>query len=649
MGKRTRNQAVQGRRHLAILFAMVAVIILAAAIFGKPTITGRVVQDQEDIIYCQGYDEALVPSTSLSPCYPEFVSFKQASQPQPPLPQFIDPLLLMSIAYAESTCDSSLKGGIMQVDACRDDPACAPPQVQIARGTDIFRDAYSTLQQQSFDGKQLGPQELLILSLFAYNRGKQTALRAAEIYAAGGFEQGSPYPAQTSTLLSSMRKACQDVFTLDCAGTQTLCKYDARGNDKCSYYGYGSLYPEKVLSYYQDFCRDTGGKLEEGVFDFSQVGLRSVGSYTMEPHFRVSVPYDAKTFDTVAEFVETAVAQCTDDVENCLDDQVRIFNEQEEGIQLTRECETGVERVFYDLLENIYDCAQTKEGCLCAVLPSYTDEEIEELGLQGKDEYASYRGYFADFDGTYDFTVDGRIFSLEETRLQHTLPNNLPLALPARISFDLDDDGIDAVELFDASGKEVDREENLYLYGSPGEQEKLLGSVDSGSLYALPDQQVSIDVSRTCTINKTIFTVCAVTQPLPHLDPYGGLATGETKIRFGVFLKDTVPPPLVQDVTAQQDTLSGGDTSITWDPSPARDVAYYVIHYGAFAFSDTGQAAGHHSLEYEPYDSGSGDPYVLSIPKGYTHVAVTAVDHQGNEDARVASACITDEFGACIA
>jgi hypothetical protein len=221
----------------------------------------------------------------------------------------VDSLILMSVANTESGCDPGINaGGIMQVDrACllatpreiREDPAqiaswaCPTPEAQIEEGTKVFATYYD-----EFRG--LPPNQAIILTLFAYNRGADIAKKAKEYVDAGASVQDAMYQACVNNFLTSKStvdrtKTWEEYFNQILKATEPE-KYKefATATD---YYcvATGPRYPVNVINTYETACKQIGGTISES----GSTG----GRYAVNANFKFDLDYSFSEFDLLSQSI----------------------------------------------------------------------------------------------------------------------------------------------------------------------------------------------------------------------------------------------------------------------------------------------------------------------------------------------------------
>ncbi|MBI4439374.1 hypothetical protein HY638_00210 [Candidatus Woesearchaeota archaeon] len=350
------------KKKILIAAAMLAIIIpLAFSLFES----GKKV----DIPYCNGYYINDIPATDLKPCAKYFETFDSTI----PDDSGIDPLLMVSLAYQESACNPNIPGGIMQDRNCLNPGACPDVQSQIAAGVNHFISDFNALYSKEMTGEQA-----LKLSLFAYNRGLQTAKNALQ-----KMDRGMPID-------DAMKEACYGVFKEEGKGC-LYCRLDSKGNDKCTHPGYGAKYPERILGIYGGACGKLGGtiqsesvlvdKLTEGVKYLP--GRESLGSYSVRPTFEIRSNKELmSSFNELKSKADTLKSACasSENLEKCVNENRAILESADMKLS---DCETQDEKTVHRVMEAYMLCKNSpEENCYCDVNLNMPPEEESSVTIE---------------------------------------------------------------------------------------------------------------------------------------------------------------------------------------------------------------------------------------------------------------------------
>ncbi|MEM7819447.1 MAG: transglycosylase SLT domain-containing protein [Candidatus Aenigmatarchaeota archaeon] len=201
-------------------------------------------------------DASQLSDTKLSKCAQYFETFKKYWEQNRLKASGIDLLFLLTLSYGESSCSMSSQStsghGLMQIvqgtanDMCKDigayDEIIRDSEKNINCGTRIFYEYLNDVRKQG-----VSDNEVLIFTLFSYNRGNGAMRRAVELRNEG------------KDLIIAMRDACYEFFEKgvygDCGGQKT--------KEKCCYEeGYGAKYPEKYIKIYNEVCKQLKGTIQ---------------------------------------------------------------------------------------------------------------------------------------------------------------------------------------------------------------------------------------------------------------------------------------------------------------------------------------------------------------------------------------------------
>jgi hypothetical protein len=563
--------------YLAIaLFVMIGLFVVIdtgytarKAKTGFEDLTGAVVTRDEDagLMYCNNYDInnlADVTVDSLSGVKKDvkgclaYADIFSTYINQNGL-EGIDPLLLMSIASQESNCNPNANArGIMAVDdPCGKSPtACPTVEKQIDEGTKNFISNYNALKNKGISQK-----DAFILTLFGYNRGVGTATKAAE-KVAGGMDVNS-------AMLDSCSVNFRDTPDV-CQGDYSLCRFDSKGNDKCTDPGYGAKYPELILDLYRKYCEAAKGEIKNGIYISTALGS---GTYQVSPHFTTRMQYDLSDYDIIKTFSEDVKAACVDSVETCFQEQVQKFNAQNQTSRLNTDCESGSVKVFYDFMERLQECSeQNLTACGCSLMMYYDQQTITDKHLAGH--------YEIDFEQA-DGIVMARMVSPRQTF--YSFRTRVNYSMPKRYTFSYTDTGEYAGSLF-YEGQATNYDgQKLYLYMYGNATANMSFRYDNGDyVFADATRIDGDDPSAICSYQKKKFRLCLESsQTIDHLDEHQNLVHENVLIKFAVGLYDVTAPAAVSGLTMTN--VSDYAYLIEWE-NPDEKILGYTVYISDTAF-----------------------------------------------------------------
>lgn len=355
------------------------------------------------------YDEEnlkKLENTEFSGCYKHHAIFKKYTDEIG-----VDPLLIYSLVLQESSCNSNIPGGIMQVDdPCLFKNTCTTVDIQIDEGFKEFRQNYD------YAAKGVDEETAMTLTLFAYNRGKSVADKALTY-----FQQGQ-------TLYDSMVKACNEKYDQPGNGC-TLCHYTKAGQDKCIDPGLGAKYPERIFENYKKACTAVQGSYKgtqtqtptptqtttttptQSQTATTQTPTTNTQTqttdysnmiYKINPSFNLPTDYDSSTFESVQPQIKALQLECNNslNIKQCITEYVE--NNADKGWDF--ECEDNAKEVMANFYDQYYSCAKytTDTDCLC------------EIGLETPQEIMGDYSFVIDKDseGNTVFLLNGENYNV---------------------------------------------------------------------------------------------------------------------------------------------------------------------------------------------------------------------------------------------
>lgn len=531
------------------IFAVVAlgIIIFSIADYQKQEtqkITGFAVKDP-GMTFCNNYefeDNKLLAISSLRSCarYKDTILAEMARLGL--LDLGIDPLLIISLAQQESSCNPQDARGLLQVDDCANGRLdCPDENTRIREGLKIFKSYYEALKAKGIVGD-----DLLHLTLFAYNRGLGTSYKAIE-----KINQGE-------ALRKAMEDSCAEVFSRQCYGTSVYCRYTLQRKDKCVDEGLGAGYPAKILERYKANCKNLGGNFEQGFFSYSKTSIKKFGIYEISPGFSVTKSHNIKIYDELWDFSDKVIKECTENVGACVEQKKDEFNQNHEDIQFKACGYTAPEKVFYKTLEKIHDCfeANHSDSCVCSITEDFQEEVFrlnygiffEELPISGEEGYYYGVNIKSSASSLFDSLVD---IKLAET---HILHSGYELGF-SEIKFKYGEDN--GKKSFESKTDNLKGLKNLYLYlDDSGKTPKylLVGINNNGNLVS-SNGYLNIDAESVgeCPANKTKYVFCAYTEEsMINTEEYQDFYTKKTSqqavempliIRFSLYLEEHPKQP----------------------------------------------------------------------------------------------------------
>lgn len=608
-----------------------------------------------EMIYCKDADLSKLANSNIryvDGCYNYRDLFLQYSAQNGLTERGIDPIMIMALAMQESKCGYITNfRGILQVDdACTRDHPCITMASQIDAGTDNFKRKFDSIST-----KNLNPKDTLVLALFSYNRGEGTALSAAEKVQAG------------QTVNDAMLEACTanyiDSPTV-CRGDYARCLYTSGTSptghkNKCTDAGMGAAYPESVLSYFNQICVAAGGEVKNGIYVGTMMGGSGIsGVYSVMPHFNVAVNYNLSIYELIKTFTSNVKARCIDNPEPCLDAAVSDFNANNPSMEMTRDCEMGTVKIFFDAMERFQECSEANvTDCACKLTNLYSKDEIKNKKLKGEYEFK------------FSMQDDKVLVQMTKPVINYySFPINQSTNIPEKYSIKYDDDGyLDSEITGDNIITTADKEEiYLYVMNESKNFTKLdnsnnnlnnninIPNINNNKLFFSDYDQNGVDYNE-CVYQKQKFRLCLKTNDeIPQLDENMNTVIKPVTIKFAINLYDNVAPLALTGLSVLN--VSGDVYKLQWSDNPpgAQDIVAYNIYYSdqdflgvnKNAFSQSGGIARKFTVPWvsQPFDDTNYNLGVIyndvlsnmktiyiQLPVKDRYFAVTAFDKNNNE------------------
>ena len=304
-----------------------------------------------------------------------------------------------------------------------------------------------------------------------------------------------------------------------------------------------------------------------------------IGYFEFGQNFRTQTDYNLTFYEEVIKFAEEAIADCKDDVSNCLETKRIAFNDnhKEEMLYLT-DCEEETEKVFYDFIENLNDCANAwGDECKCPITESYNAKEIEsfegtyELKFGEKQEVKPITN-FPEITFTINLTKP-KVLSADFTIKDNTFWE--PISYEFKYKDELKNEEITFHDSLQS--KNFKRGDFDKLFMVIKDDKYSLQMEYNNKLYDATKQESEIET--ICPVAKQIFRLCAKTKtriPIVKDDsPQDKLVFEESKIKFAITLIDEVTPPEINNLN--MNWKLDGTVKLSWQHKTIQDMAAYEV------------------------------------------------------------------------
>lgn len=290
-----------------------------------------------------------------------------------------------------------------------------------------------------------------------------------------------------------------------------------------------------------------------------------LGTYTYRPSFRTSIEYNLSVYESLETFSKEAIIDCKDDVANCLDKKIDLFNQvNNEQIVPVDICENGPEKLFRVFSEKLTDCQDSwGNNCKCRITEPYSQSQLEE------------NNYVISFNERGNWMI----LALESPKLLTAIAPLENIWYPKSLSFK--NDGTLENELLFATGSQEFTKNNfkaLYLLNNQNSKQFVVETwTDTleNALTTLPN------TNKECIIPKSSFNLCAKTGKILPIFDDQGVKFEESKIKFSLKLDDTIPPQKVQTLDAQ---IYPDSIVLTWNQMIINDLVKYELYYDSQNF-----------------------------------------------------------------
>lgn len=349
-------------------------------------------------------------------------------------------------------------------------------------------------------------------------------------------------------------------------------------------------YVERVGGYYYAW----GGTASETTISTT---TSSKGYYQFEQNFKTSVEYDFSFYEDIETFAKETIEECNDEVETCLERKRTEFNEKYTNtntvLLLLEECEDGEEKVFYDFINNLNDCAFAwGEKCRCQVTEDYTDDELKSLAKK-------YNIFFYEKDKNEFFEIpehpemvihkSNKSITLDAPVLAKDFYMKKTFGwMPTYYGFEYEDNTIKNTKIHfenfleeDSNKYKAENFEKIYIAVKDDEQSWMIENDEGGTVEIEKkglgrDLETETGITNVCPVAKQTFNLCVKTSYYFPTLTGEGIQSEESKIKFAINLVDETAPSKINDLKG---TLRLDNTIMFEWTEEKEDVALYELYY----------------------------------------------------------------------
>lgn len=369
------------------------------------------------------------------------------------------------------------------------------------------------------------------------------------------------------------------------------------------------------LFYFNDDLNITGFAVKE------EKAPEFYGTYSIKPSFKVNTDYDFEEYEEIKAKAKEIVKDCVDDIENCANKKINIFNDEEilkareynliRKFEWSSGCGAEEERFFYDFVENYKLCLDSEEKeAICRVsLPNIPQDEkieikistyetiktkIELLGTNLKE--------IIDVEGPFIYTyarvdLDNKIFEFEidldeqheeydkngRGRIKETFTIELMsgqyLITPSLIpSFIL------------TKEKEIKSNEILFYKGTVDDK-PFISLLNKGAVNIYNEVESGkgkhdLPLPTEFKPIKDTFKFCVNSSKKFYVYDGNKIELKNVEYKFALKLVDRNPPPPIEYIEIKDKIKDENSVLVLWDKPPVDDVNEYYIFYSEKDFKD---------------------------------------------------------------
>lgn len=546
--------------HYKYLIGMLIVFLLGAFFLNvlTPNITANVAKDSSEMpdpeyIDVDEFDESkqypscqfdsggideLKSNTGMLNCFKYYDIFKEKTNQIIP---DLDPLIVMAIAQAESSCNPSPEGptklgGLMQVDEvclkqkkCHDENGEPLIEKQIEEGLKVLK---ANLEDTSLKSEFKGL-DALRLVLFGYNRGLSARNLAIT------------YSENEDDLNKAMKDACFYYYEQD---------KDRNGNLKCDHYGYAEQYPVKVLDIYTKACEGLDGTKVGSKIDFDEIGVKSFGTYSVTPNFKVELDYDITVYDQIYDDAKLLQScQNEQELDLCVKAKLIELNsvDNKYNLEYVESCDEQEDITFNSFYEGYYSCLNSPDdNCYC------------DVDLSG-------------FDKKSKIMSDKTNLNYELGELKLNYPKSELEQFPFELKFEYDDALDSFFSLFDGTDVQLSFGDSInskkYLFATRDgvkiykSGDLNYGVVKGNKLEFAYGNSVEFNTLNKCNVKKEIYRFCAKSdKSFIVKNKFGQVKEEQINYKFAIKFPDNLALEIVTDIKVNDAKLDEDYVILSW-------------------------------------------------------------------------------------
>jgi len=305
------------------------------------------------------------------------------------------------------------------------------------------------------------------------------------------------------------------------------------------------------------------------------------GFYSIYPHFNTKVDYTLNVYTSIKQSF-SSLKSCVEQG-GSIDTCMRTVSTAD--LHWSGDCNTGVEKLFYDIAEFYQECMNTQDtNCFCRYSLAKTSQDISRLGLEGS--------YTFSFTESNDRSTITMLLKEPQGALAYALsPSGAYTWAPSTmsISYGKETQGKTSLIFHDQLAGQTHSIENpheLVLYKTQDTSDKkevVFLKFADGNFQTIGATPSILSKKQDCILPQKQIQRFCVTQTNKQFLVHDKLTNTVSKkpvvIKFASTLPDTPPGP-VQNIKVQDAPRSSKAVVVSWDASSAADTMRYRIYRG---------------------------------------------------------------------
>ncbi len=324
-----------------------------------------------------------------------------------------------------------------------------------------------------------------------------------------------------------------------------------------------------------------------GFAALQQKGSNIIGAYSITPSFKAKIDYDLSDYNKIKEFLD-AIFKCTEannNIEFCVD---KINSNPDNDFEWSLGCDTGAEKVFYDLAGFYQECLGSEDNnCLCKKNFEISAEDLNRHKLLGPMFTISLdKAGLNDLEFKMKYPSSGLSYLIKTSGLAGWTPHTYTVGY--------DGNGVPIINMIFKDKNDASHSfgpvSDFMLYKNDNNKDKITAidfvRQDNSKLIYPNKEELAQQSLGECRLRSSIYKFC-VSKKNSMITAYDE-ADGQAKerpitIKFASYITDPPPPPL-NGIEVFDRPKSEKSVLAKWEKSKANDAAGYRIYYADSGF-----------------------------------------------------------------